>query len=190
MISTFTAIFDANVLYKMRLTSLLLFLAEQKMFRARWTDDIHEEWCRNLAANNPSLPLDKIAARRAAMDRAVPDARVEGYQSITVEGLPDPDDNHVVAAAILTRASMIVTFNMKDFPAEILKPLRLEARHPDDFLLDQYTLAPDVFVEAAQLDRAHYQKPPLSVDQYLSALEKSGTPETAARLREVAILLE
>ncbi len=190
MISTFTVILDANVLYSARLTSLLLFLAEKKMFRARWTDDIHDEWVRNLEAKRPDLDKTKIAKRRQCMDAAMPDALVQGYQSIKIDGLPDEGDGHVVAAALLIRASMIVTFNIKDFPEEALKPLRLEARHPDDFLLDQFTLVPTLFMEAVRLDRRHYRKPTLTTAEYLDALGKAGVPKTVARLRDVSVLLD
>jgi hypothetical protein len=185
MISTFTVVLDANVLYRVRLTSILLFLAEQKMFRARWTSDIHDEWVRNLKTKRPDLDEAKIEKRRQSMDAAVPDALVDGYQSIRVDGLPDADDEHVVAAALLIRASMIVTFNVKDFPDDVLKPLRLEARHPDDFLL-----APTLFSAAARLDKAHYRKEPLTTVQYLDALERAGVPKTVARLRDIAVLLD
>ena len=190
MISTFTVILDANILYGARLTSILLFLAERKLFRARWTNDIHDEWVRNLKVKRPDLDEASIERRRRSMDAALPDALVDGYQSITIDGLPDADDGHVIAAAMLVRASMIVTFNIRDFPDEVLKPLRIEARHPDDFLLDQFTLAPTLFAEAARLDRTHYRKPALTVTEYLDALERAGVPKTVARLRDIAVLLE
>ncbi len=190
MISTFTVILDANVLYKVRLISLLMSLAVKKMFRARWTDDIHEEWMRNLIANRPDISSEQVSKRRADMNLAVPDALVTGHEAITIDGLPDPDDGHVIAAAVLTRASMIVTFNLKDFPARILTPLRLEARHPDDFLIDQYTLAPELFTQAVRQDKRRYRNPPLSTAEYLNALERAGVPETAAQLREIAVLLD
>jgi len=190
MISTFTALLDADVLYKVRLTSLLLFLAEQKMFRARWSDDIHEEWMRSLKVNRPDLSEQGIETRRDRMNAAIPDALVEGYRSISIPGMPDPDDAHVVAAAVLTRATMIVTFNLKDFPDEVLRPLRLEARHPDDFLVDQFTLEPTLFAQAVRTDRGHYRNPPMISADYLNALERAGVPKIVARLRDIAVLLD
>jgi predicted nucleic acid-binding protein len=71
------------------------------------------------------------------MDRAVPDALVSGYESL-IEGLrlPDPDDRHVLAAAIKCNASVLVTFNLRDFPKDVLDIFDVEAMHPDDFIAD------------------------------------------------------
>jgi len=65
-----------------------------------------------------------------------PDCLVTGYEPfIAGLALPDPNDRHVLAAAIVSRAGIIVTFNTKDFPQEILEPYGLESQHPDDFLI-------------------------------------------------------
>lgn len=71
------------------------------------------------------------------MDRAVPDALVSGYESL-IEGLrlPNPDDRHVLAAAIKCNASVLVTFNLRDFPKDVLDIFDVEAMHPDDFIAD------------------------------------------------------
>lgn len=55
MISTFTAFIDANVFYGARLRSLVLFVAQSKIFRARWSNKVHDEWVRNLVKNRPDL---------------------------------------------------------------------------------------------------------------------------------------
>ncbi len=190
MLSTFTVVLDANVLYGARLRSLFVTLARAGMFRARWTEDIHREWMSRLRKNRPDIDPRKIEATRKMMDDAVPDGLVKGYGGVRINDLPDPHDRHVVAAAVLTRAAMIVTFNLKDFPAEVLSPLRLEARHPDDFLLDQYGLSSAEFLKAVRRDKAHYLNPPLDTDSYLSSLGKAGVPKTVDRLRDVAILLD
>ena len=69
------------------------------------------------------------------MHRAVPDALVRDYAHLIPNlSLPDPNDRHVLAAAITASANVIVTFNLKDFPATALSPHGLVARHPDLFL--------------------------------------------------------
>ena len=75
------------------------------------------------------------------MDVAIPEALVTGYEQL-IEGLdlPDPRDRHVLAAAIIGRADVIVTFNLVDFPPEYLLAFDLEALHPDEFLNHQLTL--------------------------------------------------
>jgi hypothetical protein len=88
------------------------------------------------------------------MDKHAPDALVTGYEDL-IEGLqlPDPDDRHVLAAAIRGRADVIVTANVRDFPADILTPLEIEAQHPDEFIAYLLDLAPGVVPEAARRHR-------------------------------------
>jgi len=190
MISTFTAFIDANVFYGARLRSLVLFVAQSKLFRARWSEKIHDEWISNLLANRSDLKDADFARTRAAMNASVPDCLVEGYESLmTGLNLPDQDDRHVVAAAIMTRANVIVTFNEKDFPSNILKPLRLHAKHPDEFLMDTLSLSPELFIEAVIADFAHYKNPPLTFDTYLDSLDKAGVPKLANALKAFEVLM-
>jgi hypothetical protein len=106
VISTFTAFFDANVFYGARLRSLVVYLAQTKMFRARWSEHVYDEWMRNLLRNRPDLSIAALAKTRRLMDAAVLDALVTGYQPLMgTLTLPDPDDRHVLAAAIVCRAS-------------------------------------------------------------------------------------
>lgn len=190
MISTFTAFFDANVFYGARLRSLVLFVAQTKLFRARWSDQIHDEWVRNLVKNRPDLKSDDLIRTREAMNRAVPDCLVEGYEPL-VAGitLPDPDDRHVVAAAVVTRANVIVTFNQRDFPDDAISGFRLHTKHPDDFLMDAFSLSPIDFIEAVRGDFLHYRKPPLAFEEYIASLEKAGVPQLAAEMKQYKVLI-
>ena len=133
--SHFTALLDANVLHCYPLTSLLMEPAEARLFRPAWSDDIHAEWRRSVLRARPDLDPALLERRRAAMDAAVPDACVTGYGPL-IGGLslPDPDDRHVLAAAIRAKAQVIVTFNEADFPAETLAGFDLVTQHPDRFL--------------------------------------------------------
>ncbi len=116
-------------------------LAAARLFRVKWTTKIHEEWTRNLLANREDLKQADLDRTVELMNTALPDALIEGYESL-VEGivLPDKNDRHVVAAAIFGRADAIVTTNLKDFPADVLAKYNLEALHPDDFISLQITL--------------------------------------------------
>ena len=128
-----TALLDANVLYPAPLRDLLVQLAYTRVYRARWTIEINDEWKRNLLIARPEL-ADRIARTQAVMHRALPDALVTGYESlIPTLYLPDLDDRHVLAAAVTSSANVIVTYNLRDFPSAILEPYGLVAQHPDEF---------------------------------------------------------
>ena len=69
------------------------------------------------------------------MNTAFPEANIDGYDTrMAALSLPDPDDRHVLAAAIESGAQVIITFNLKDFPTEQLKPFDIEAQDPDTFI--------------------------------------------------------
>lgn len=190
MISTFTAFIDANVFYGARLRSLVLFVAQTKIFRARWSDQVHDEWVRNLIANRPDLKPEDLAGTRALMNAAVPDCLVEGYEPLMESmDLPDPDDRHVVAAAIMARASVIVTFNERDFPGDVLAGFGLHTKHPDQFLREAFGVQPELFVEAVKDDFVHYRNPPLVYKDYLASLAKAGIPALAEELGAYEVLM-
>jgi predicted nucleic acid-binding protein len=116
-LSSFAAVLDANVLYSYPLTSVLLELADARLYRPIWSADIHAEWIRAVKRNRPDLAPEKLERRRAAMDEALPDACVTGYRRlIGALDLPDPGDRHVLAVAIRARAQVIVTFNERHSP--------------------------------------------------------------------------
>lgn len=120
------------------------------------------------------------------MNAAVPDCLVSGYAELT-EGLalPDPDDRHVLAAAIHAGAQVVVTFNLKDFPESALAPYSIEAKHPDDFVLETIDLAPGLMVKVLSEQAAGLRNPPRSVDDLLDTLREQGLPSSVARLREL-----
>lgn len=191
MSSGYNVIFDACVLYPAPLRSFLMYLAAGGQFRARWTEDIHEEWIRNVLLNRTELNLAQLQRVRALMDRHVPDALVTGYQSLTdsIRGLPDKDDRHVVAAAIVARAEGIVTFNLKDFPDDVLATWNLRAIHPDSFITDLTELDIPLVLDAARRQRASLKSPPFTPDEFLDCLLRQQLPETFSRLRPLTALI-
>jgi predicted nucleic acid-binding protein len=130
-------IYDANVLYPATLRDLLMQLALSDLFQARWTNLIHDEWTRNVLKNQPDLNPAKLEHVRTLMNNAVPDSLVTGFETrIPTLNLPDPNDRHVLAAAITAKANRIVTFNLKDFPTPLLEPHGIQAQHPDEFICE------------------------------------------------------
>lgn len=180
----YTVLLDANILYSAALRDILLRLAVTDLFRVKWTADIHKEWMDNLANDRPDISRNKIEALRLQMDSHARDPLVEGYADlISSLSLPDDDDRHVLAAAIVGRADLIVTRNLRDFPAEALAPYGIEAQHPDVFLRHQFDLAPALVCAAIQELRSGLKNPPRTVDQYLANLERHGLYEFVGALR-------
>ncbi len=123
----FVVVLDANVLYPFRKRDLLLSFYAAGLFRCRWTDEILGEWVRNLIAQKPAL-VASIDQQLAAISQAFPESLVTGYEAIVATlSLPDPNDHHVLAAAIVCGAQHIITDNLKDFPQESLSPFDIEA---------------------------------------------------------------
>ena len=135
---TFTVVYDANVLYPNTLRDLLIRIAQSGTVQAKWTNALLDEMTAALRRNRPDIPDARLDRLRDLMNRAVRDCLVLGYEPL-IEGLklPDPDDRHVLAAAIKAGAQVIVTRNLKDFPASDLGQWEIEAKSPDAFVLDQ-----------------------------------------------------
>jgi predicted nucleic acid-binding protein len=183
-VATLGAFFDANVLYPSGLRNFLMHLALTGTFRAHWSAEVHDEWIRNLLKNRPDLSPDKLERTRHLMDKAIPDALVTGYEHlIDAIELPDRDDRHVVAAAIRCGASVIVTLNLADFPGHALRNFRIEAQHPDDFVLALLETFPDLVLEAARTHRASLKNPSKTEDEYPAELDAQGLAKSVGEIR-------
>ena len=183
----FGAFYDANVLYPSGLRNFLMHLALTGIFRAYWSAEVHDEWIRNLLKNRPDLTPDKLDRTRQLMEKALPEAMVTGYEHLidSIE-LPDRNDRHVLAAAIHCRASVIVTLNLGDFPAQALRKFSIGAQHPDDFILALLENSPDRVTDAARTHRMSLTNPAKTSDEYLAELEVQGLGKTVMALRELA----
>jgi predicted nucleic acid-binding protein len=176
------ALLDANVLYAAPLRDLLIQLAFTGLFQARWSAAIDDEWTRNLRAARPEL-TEYITRTQFLMHRSIPDALVTNYES-QIAGLilPDPDDRHVLAAAITAAADVIVTFNTKDFPTAVLAPYGIVAQHPDAFLKSFIIAMPSHILAGVRECLGRLIRPPISPANYLDNIRKIGLIETAAFL--------
>ncbi len=190
MSSNYTVIYDACVMYPAPLRSLLMYLALSGQFRARWSEAIHNEWTRNLLKKRPDLAPEQLKKVCDLMDSHVPGALVSGYEAlIPAIELPDPDDRHVVAAAIQTRAEAIITFNLKDFPDAALSRYNLRAIHPDEFIDDLAELNIGAVIQAARNHRSDLKSPPFTAGEYLDLLLRQQLPQTVSRLRSLELLI-
>lgn len=181
----FTVIYDANVLYPSMLRDLLIRVAQTGLVRARWTDAILDETFNNLKSNRPDLDPIKLDRTRELMCAAIPDCLIQDYEALefAFKDLPDPGDAHVMAAALKGQAERIVTQNLQDFPADILAPWGIEAKHPDDFLMDQFYLDALEMHTAVRNMAGAYRNPPLGFDDVLDRLDAEGLPQFAAAVR-------
>jgi predicted nucleic acid-binding protein len=183
-VASFTAIYDACVLYPAPLRDLLMHLALTELFRAKWTEVIHDEWIRSVLEQRPDLKREQLERTRSLMNAHVLDCLETSYEDLIPSlTLPDPDDRHVLAAAIRGRADVIVTYNLDDFPADILAHYGIEAQHPDDFIAHLLELAPGTVCAAVKRQREGLRCPPKSAEELLATLLSQGLAQTVARLR-------
>lgn len=167
-----------------------MWLALSGRFRARWTKEIHGEWKRNLLKNRTDLTMQQLDRTSELMDRAIPDACVSDYEDlVTGLSLPDPDDRHVLAAAIRCGAGVIVTFNLKDFPDEHLAPFGIEAQHPDEFVENLFHLDSAAVIAAAQRHRKQLKTPAMDVETFLSLLQRQGLKKSINALGSYRAIL-
>jgi len=181
---SFVVLYDANVLYPSTLRDLLIRVAQAGLVQAKWTDQILDEVFDNLEKNRPDLAPQNLARTRDLMNRAVRDCLVTGYEPlIDAIDLPDPDDRHVLAAAIKARAQVIVTHNLKDFPSTVLEGWDMEAKSADDFILDQIDLNHDAVFGAVLRIADSRASPPATFADAYGLLERDGLVESVAALR-------
>jgi hypothetical protein len=179
----FTAVYDACVLHPAPLRDLLLRVALTDLFRARWTEDIHREWTRSVLERRPDLTPAQLHRTRQLMDLAVPDCLVTGYEGLIGKlQLPDPDDRHVLAAAVRCHAGVIVTYNLAHFPKDALEPHGVDAQHPDEFIGHLFDLAPSAVCAAVRDQRLALSKPPRSVRELLDTFLSLGLAGTVVSL--------
>lgn len=166
--SPFVVVLDANVLFPLTLRDTLLRAAAAGYFQLRWSTNILDEMERNLIATG-TVPADKAARLRQAMERYFPEAMVTGHESLIPAMQNDPKDRHVVAAAVKAGAQVVTTANLRDF---VPLPDALEAQSPDEFLCNLFDLDPHGILELLQEQAADLQNPPVTFDELLLRLHR------------------
>lgn len=184
--TAFRVVLDACVLVPIHNADLLLTFAERRMFVPMWSDRILDETARALPrVTKGSVTPVRARLRIDKMNAAFEDALITGWESLEagIEGMPDPDDRHVVAAAVRGRAEAIVTDNVRDFPAAALEPLGLQALSLDRFLLDLMSRHPVSAAACVAEAAGKRTKPPMSTEEYVGSL--SGVPEFVQVMRRL-----
>jgi predicted nucleic acid-binding protein len=178
------AVLDACVLYPAPLRDFFMHLAVLDAFAARWTEAIHDEWTRNVLKSRPDLRPDQLARTRELMNRHTRGAVVENYEHlIETLYLPDADDRHVLAAAIVAEAGYIVTFNLRDFPADRLAQYGVQAIHPDEFCSSLIETNSASVLAAARNQWKTLKNPPKPLADFLETLDIAGLTKTVEELR-------
>ncbi|MEM6965338.1 MAG: PIN domain-containing protein [Bacteroidota bacterium] len=169
--SRFNVILDANVIYPAPIRDLLLNLADLEVISPKWTEIIQEEWIRNLLSNRKDLTRSKLLRTVNLMNLAFPDAEVYNFEELIDElELPDPDDRHVLAAAIRCKADAIITFNTKDFPDKYVNQFNIEIYNPDKFLILLNRLSPQLVKKAFENQLDSLKNPPKTREELIETL--------------------
>lgn len=180
----FVVVLDANVLFPVRTRDVLLTFAQEGLFRARLTDQIMDEWSRNLIRLRPELE-PSVRRQEALIKEHFEECFVDGYEPLIVGlELPDRNDRHVLAAAIRSSAQVIVTENHRDFPVEVLAPYDIETLGADDMLANTYGLFRQGGARALRRVRQRYDNPSMSASEFLLDLTRCGLPKLAAMARQ------
>jgi len=169
----FVALLDANVLYPAYLRDALLRLAEVEVYQVRWSRRILDEMSRNVLKNNPVLPEESMERLVRTMERAFPDAMVTGHETLIPSMTNDLKDRHVLAAAVLGRADVIVTSNVRDFPPGACDPYDVDVQTPDEFLSYQWEIGdPDFLLGVFEEWASHLKNLPLTLEELLEKLAR------------------
>lgn len=183
----YAAVLDANVLVPTALCDTLLRLAEDGFYRPLWSERILIEVEDTILALYPDIDVRRVRRRTELMSDTFEDATVTGWEQVSAGlDLPDDNDRHVLAAAIVGGAQAIVTANLKDFPVGQLGPRAIEARHPDQFLLDQLDLFPSRVLEVLQEQAADLHRPAMDLAGLLNNLDRCHVPNFVEAVRRLA----
>ncbi len=180
-------VIDANALYAMPLADTLLTAAtaDNRLFQLRWSADLLQEVRETMERHG--LSATAVERRIGAMAQSFLDEEVRGYQELIPHlQLPDPDDRHVLAAAIHAQAEVIVTDNLKDFPPAVLAPHGLCAQSPSEFLTELATQFPEQMLTIVREQADRLQHPAITFDQLLRVIEQYA-PDFSRILRDLEI---
>lgn len=183
LVGRYSAFLDANVLHPAFLRGALLWFADARLLRPVWSKDVLAEWKRSVQRRFKDMDDARIGTLLDEFTAHFPDAEVTDYEAfIDVLDLPDPDDRHVLAAAIVGRCNGIVTANLKHFPEATVSKYGIEVVHPDDFIVNIIDLDTSKAIGACKRHREAMTKSRPTVDQYLERFEICGLIQAHQRL--------
>lgn len=171
-------VLDACVLFPMPLRDTLLRIAEIGLYRLHFSQEILDEATRNLVKQS-RMTQEQAAKYQECMKQFFPESIVEDYESLILLMTNNPKDRHVLAAAVKTKADIIVTSNLKDFPTKSLQPFGIKALHPDQFLIDLFSnYEIDIAVDILKQQVEDLKNPPMTLKELIERLSRQ-VPEFA-----------
>jgi predicted nucleic acid-binding protein len=183
LVGRYSAFLDANVLHPAFLRAALLWFADARLLRPVWSKDVLMEWRRSVRRRHGDMDDVKCDRLQQAFTAQFPDAEVSDYEPfINVIELPDPDDRHVLAAAIVGKCNGIITANLKHFPVEAVAKFGIEVVHPDEFIVNVIDLDENKAIGACKRHREAMGISKPSVEQYLERYEICGLIQAHQRL--------
>lgn len=182
----YTAVIDACVFFGMLKTDVLMSLCTRRLFAAKWSQRIEDEWIGHLTQKCPDKQL-QIVHRKEKMRLAVPDWEVCEEGIATIEPslrLPDMNDRHVLAAAIVGHADCIVTDDKRGFDETVASQYGIEVIDTDSFIINQLDLDEYQALAALKAMRLRWGNPKAEPEKFCDVFEKNRLLLTAQRLRE------
>jgi len=174
---------DTNILYGGALRDILIDMAIAGAIELRWSPTVLDELCIALVRNREDYTQAKALKLVAAMTEVLPEALVIPPEGGCGVGLPDVGDEHVVRAAVHGECDLILTFNVKDFPAELVAPVAVW--HPDTFILERVAADPAPVIGIIDQIRRELRSPPLDREVYCDGLARAGLSQTAELMRHL-----
>ncbi|TAN33944.1 PIN domain-containing protein [bacterium] len=169
----FSAFLDADVLFPVGLRDSLLWIAHFEVYSPRWSADVLKEMRKNILKEHKHVSEKDLDEMIRDMQTAFPEAEVTGYQKL-IDVMPiNEKDRHVLAAAVVAKVGVLVTNNLKHFPAEACGEFGVEVQSADEFLVHALSLEPFVVHEALSRQASIKRRPPMSVADVLDHLEKT-----------------
>jgi len=181
-------VLDACVLYPAAQRDFFMWLAAGGAIRAHWTQEIHEEWMRNVERDY-GIARSVLERVRTLMDQAAGDALLSHYrQHEHLFTKTDAKDRHVAAAAVAARKRSkaqivtIITWNLRDFDRNELAKVGVAAESPDAFLCSLFAESPEEVIAAFTRMRDNLRNPPKTTRECVNALAAQGLKKLAGML--------
>ncbi len=180
----YTCVLDTNIIYPLEVRDIMMWFAYYELFTPKWSATIFTEW-KNVMERK-RIAENEIQKRISILESIFPDAEVKDYQELVPSlELPDPNDRHVLAAAIKANAHIIVTNNLKDFPESYLSKFGIKAISADDFLTDLIDLNTAIALEAFKALVLNRTNPEMNAFEVLDIFRSRGLTNTANYLHAI-----